>query len=184
MFDDLLNPPPNVDPQAPEVIALIVKVIPPVQAESTGSPSSTLVDQVAPSPSKSQTTPKTQSTVIPQNVEEDNIDMEVAHMRNDPLFVAPKTYKGCFDSILLDRSNDYRFLSPRGIFINQSKYTLESLKKHDFQSCDPVDTPMVEKSKLDVDKEGKVVDPSHNRAFADADHAGYQDTRRSTFGSV
>nr|GFA79947.1 hypothetical protein [Tanacetum cinerariifolium] len=34
--------------------------------------------------------------------------------------------------------------SPRGIFINQSKYALESLKKHDFESYDPVDTPMVE----------------------------------------
>nr|GFA16554.1 retrovirus-related Pol polyprotein from transposon TNT 1-94 [Tanacetum cinerariifolium] len=51
--------------------------------------------------------------------------------------------------------------SPRGIFINQSKYALESLKKYGFESCDPVDTLMVEKSKLDVDKEGKAVDPSH-----------------------
>nr|GFB17464.1 hypothetical protein [Tanacetum cinerariifolium] len=65
MFDKLLNPPPSVDPQAPKVIALITEVIPPVQAESTGSPSSTSVDQDAPSPSKSQTTPKTQSAVIP-----------------------------------------------------------------------------------------------------------------------
>nr|GEZ15973.1 hypothetical protein [Tanacetum cinerariifolium] len=43
-----------------------------------------------------------------------------------------------------------------------------------------VDTPMVEKSKLDEDKEGKDVDPSHYR---DADHAGCQDTHRSTSGS-
>ncbi|GJZ25182.1 uncharacterized mitochondrial protein-like protein [Tanacetum coccineum] len=42
--------------------------------------------------------------------------------------------------------------SPRGIFINQSKYALESLKKYGYESCDPVDTPMVEKSKLDEDK--------------------------------
>ncbi|GJY93633.1 retrovirus-related pol polyprotein from transposon TNT 1-94 [Tanacetum coccineum] len=55
--------------------------------------------------------------------------------------------------------------SPRGIFINQSKYALESLKKYGFESCDPVDTPMVEKSKLDEDKEGKVVDPSHYRGM-------------------
>ncbi|GJR89891.1 retrovirus-related pol polyprotein from transposon TNT 1-94 [Tanacetum coccineum] len=41
------------------------------------------------------------------------------------------------------------------------KYALESLKKYGFDSCDPVDTPMVEKSKLDEDKEGKAVDPSH-----------------------
>nr|GEX50464.1 retrovirus-related Pol polyprotein from transposon TNT 1-94 [Tanacetum cinerariifolium] len=137
---------------------------------------------------------------------------------------------------------------PRGIFINQSKYALESLKKYGFESCDPVDTPMVEKSKLDEDKEGKSVDLSHYRgmigtlfylttsrpdlqfaicmcaryqarpiekhlhavkrifrylrgtinpglwypkdssialrAFADADHVGCQDTRRSTSGSL
>ncbi|GKB17507.1 retrovirus-related pol polyprotein from transposon TNT 1-94, partial [Tanacetum coccineum] len=70
------------------------------------------------------------------------------------------------------------------IFINQSKYALESLKKYGFNSYDPVDTPMVEKSKLDEDKERKAVDPSHYHAFADADHADCQDTRRSTSGSM
>nr|GEZ83033.1 retrovirus-related Pol polyprotein from transposon TNT 1-94 [Tanacetum cinerariifolium] len=89
MFNELLNPPPSVDPQALEVIALIVEVIPPVQADLTGLPFSTTVDQNAPSPSKSQTTPETQSAVIPQDVEEDNIDIEVAHMRNDPLYGVP-----------------------------------------------------------------------------------------------
>ncbi|GJS32653.1 retrovirus-related pol polyprotein from transposon TNT 1-94 [Tanacetum coccineum] len=47
--------------------------------------------------------------------------------------------------------------SPRGIFINQSKYALESLKKYGYESCDPVDTPMVEKSKLDEDKDGTLI---------------------------
>nr|GFA94839.1 hypothetical protein [Tanacetum cinerariifolium] len=78
-----------VDHQAAEVIDPIADVIPPVQADSTGSSSSTIVDQDAPSPSKSHTTSKTQSSVIPQDVEEDNIDMEVSHMRNDPLFGVP-----------------------------------------------------------------------------------------------
>nr|GFA90870.1 retrotransposon protein, putative, unclassified [Tanacetum cinerariifolium] len=55
--------------------------------------------------------------------------------------------------------------SPSGIFINQSKYALELLKKYGFESCDPVDTPMVEKSKLDKDKEGKAIDPSHYRDY-------------------
>ncbi|GJW12222.1 retrovirus-related pol polyprotein from transposon TNT 1-94, partial [Tanacetum coccineum] len=41
--------------------------------------------------------------------------------------------------------------SPRCIFINQSKYALESLKKYGMESSDPMDTPMVEKSKLDED---------------------------------
>ncbi|GKD12488.1 retrovirus-related pol polyprotein from transposon TNT 1-94, partial [Tanacetum coccineum] len=51
--------------------------------------------------------------------------------------------------------------SPRGIFLNQSKYALESLKKYGMESCDPMDTLMVEKSKLDEDTQGKAVDPTH-----------------------
>ncbi|GKC07721.1 retrovirus-related pol polyprotein from transposon TNT 1-94 [Tanacetum coccineum] len=124
----------------------------------------------------------------------------------------------------------------------------ESLKKYGMESCDPVDTPMVEKSKMDEDIQGKAVDPTHYRgmidtlmyltasrldltfvvcmcaryqakptknhlhavkrifkylqgtvnrglwypkdysialtAYADADHAGCQDTRRSTSGNM
>nr|GEX91230.1 copia protein [Tanacetum cinerariifolium] len=55
--------------------------------------------------------------------------------------------------------------NPKGIFINQSKYALESIKKYSFESCNPVDTPMVEKSKLDEDKEEKAIDPSHYRGM-------------------
>nr|GFA95567.1 hypothetical protein [Tanacetum cinerariifolium] len=89
MFDELLNPSPSVVNQAPEVIAPICKVIPQVDADSTGSPSSTTVDQDAPSPSKSLTTTEIQSSVIPQDVGDDNLDMEVAHMGNDPLLGVP-----------------------------------------------------------------------------------------------
>nr|GEZ17081.1 retrotransposon protein, putative, unclassified [Tanacetum cinerariifolium] len=283
MFDELLNPPPSVDHQA-------------AGSPSTGSPSSTTVNQDAPSPSKSHTTTEIQSLVIPQDVEEDNLDMEVAHMGNDPLFsihileatsaqssstVSPQSivqpdhpipyhnskwtkdhplqnitgqlsrpeelneferlevwelvprsdkvmvitlkwiYKvklnelgGILKNKALLVARGYRqeegidfeesfapvarleaiwiflayaahknmvvyqmdvktaFLnglqisqSPRGIFINQSKYALESLKKYGFESCDPVDTPMVEKSELDEDKEGKAVDLSHYRGM-------------------
>nr|GEY56493.1 retrovirus-related Pol polyprotein from transposon TNT 1-94 [Tanacetum cinerariifolium] len=48
LFDELLTHPPSVDPPAPEVVAPIADVIPPVQAESIGSPSSTIVDQDEP----------------------------------------------------------------------------------------------------------------------------------------
>ncbi|GKD65797.1 hypothetical protein Tco_1307905, partial [Tanacetum coccineum] len=44
-------------------------------------------------------------------------------------------------------------------------YALESLKKYGFDFCDPVDTSMVKKSKLDEDKERKVIDPSHYRGM-------------------
>ncbi|GJS60007.1 retrovirus-related pol polyprotein from transposon TNT 1-94 [Tanacetum coccineum] len=46
-----------------------------------------------------------------------------------------------------------------------SKYALESLKKYGMESSDPVDTPMVEKSKLDEDPQGKAVDPTHYRGM-------------------
>nr|GEU96415.1 reverse transcriptase domain-containing protein [Tanacetum cinerariifolium] len=57
---------------SPEVIAPIADVIPPEQAESTGLPSSTTVDQDAPPPSKFQTKTETQPPVIPNDVEEGN----------------------------------------------------------------------------------------------------------------
>nr|GFA72397.1 retrovirus-related Pol polyprotein from transposon TNT 1-94 [Tanacetum cinerariifolium] len=44
------------------------------------------VDQDSPSPSQTQPTPETQPPVIPNDVEEDNHDIEVAHMGNDPFF--------------------------------------------------------------------------------------------------
>ncbi|GJS60039.1 retrovirus-related pol polyprotein from transposon TNT 1-94 [Tanacetum coccineum] len=248
LFDEFLNPSPSVDHPAPEVVAPSNEVIAPVLADSTGSPSSTTVDQDAPSPSNSQTTPETEPPVIPNDVEEDNHDIEVAHMvstrlqlHEQALFcyynafltaVEPKTYKdaltqACWIKAMQEELNEFERLevwelvprpdklkkalyglkqaprawydmlssflisqdfskgsvdptlfirrdgkelllisqSPRGIFINQSKYALESLKKYGFDSCDPVDTPMVEKSKLDEDKEGKAVDPSHYRGM-------------------
>ncbi|GKB54115.1 retrovirus-related pol polyprotein from transposon TNT 1-94 [Tanacetum coccineum] len=60
-----------------------------VPAVSTGSPSSSTVDQDSPSPSNSQTTPDTQPPVIPNDVEEDNHVIEVAHMGNDQYFGIP-----------------------------------------------------------------------------------------------
>nr|GEU93764.1 retrovirus-related Pol polyprotein from transposon TNT 1-94 [Tanacetum cinerariifolium] len=77
--------------------------------------------------------------------------------------------KGSLDPTLFICRNGNNLLmisqSPRGIFINQSKYAFESLNKYGFESCDPVDTLMVEKSKLDEDKERKAVDPSHYRGM-------------------
>ncbi|GJU25780.1 retrovirus-related pol polyprotein from transposon TNT 1-94 [Tanacetum coccineum] len=50
--------------------------------------------------------------------------------------------------------------NPRGIFINQSKYALEILKKYGLDSRASVDTPMLEKMKLDEDRQKKLVDPT------------------------
>ncbi|GJX30580.1 retrovirus-related pol polyprotein from transposon TNT 1-94 [Tanacetum coccineum] len=348
-----------IDHPAPKVIAPITKVVALEPAASTGSPSSTTVDQDAPSPSNSQTTPETQSPVIPNEVEEDNHDLDVTHMNNDLFFgilipendseasssddiptvvhtvtpnsehvnkwtkdhplentiVEPKNYKdtltqACWIEALQEELHEFDRLevkldemggilknkarlvargyhqeeginfeesfaqlarldairiflvyaahinmivyqmdvktaflngilreevyefskgtvdptlfirrqgkdillvqiyvddiifasttpelcdqfskimcskfrmsmmgkisfflglqisqSPRGIFINQSKYALESLKKYGMESSDPVDTPMVAKSKLDEDTQGKAVDPTHYRGM-------------------
>nr|GEZ33748.1 retrovirus-related Pol polyprotein from transposon TNT 1-94 [Tanacetum cinerariifolium] len=45
-----------------------------------------------------------------------------------------------------------------GIFLNQSKYASKIIKKYGMLTSDSVDTPMVEKSKLDEDLHGKIVD--------------------------
>ncbi|GJZ99549.1 retrovirus-related pol polyprotein from transposon TNT 1-94, partial [Tanacetum coccineum] len=57
--------------------------------------------------------------------------------------------------------------SPRGIFLNQSKYAQESIKKYGMETCEPADTLMVEKSKLDEDPQGKTVDPTSYRGMID-----------------
>ncbi|GJV07867.1 retrovirus-related pol polyprotein from transposon TNT 1-94 [Tanacetum coccineum] len=48
--------------------------------------------------------------------------------------------------------------SPRGIFINQSKYASEIVKKYGLNTTESVDTPMIETKKLDEDLQGKLVD--------------------------
>ncbi|GJV16263.1 retrovirus-related pol polyprotein from transposon TNT 1-94 [Tanacetum coccineum] len=55
--------------------------------------------------------------------------------------------------------------NPRGIFINQSKYAQEILKKFGFDTCTPIDTPMAERPNLDEDKGGKLIDPTRFRGM-------------------
>nr|GEW09204.1 copia protein [Tanacetum cinerariifolium] len=58
--------------------------------------------------------------------------------------------------------------SPCGIFINQSNYVLEILKKYRMESCDPVGTPMEIKDKLDLDQNGTPVDATKYRSMIGA----------------
>ncbi|GJU19977.1 retrovirus-related pol polyprotein from transposon TNT 1-94 [Tanacetum coccineum] len=57
------------------------------------------------------------------------------------------------------------FITRQGKDILLAKYALESLKKYGIESSDPVDTPIVEKSKLDEDTQLKAVDPTHYRGM-------------------
>ncbi|GJR79954.1 putative ribonuclease H-like domain-containing protein, partial [Tanacetum coccineum] len=114
-------PSKSVDYPTPEVVALIHEVEALIPVVSTDSPSSTNVDQDAPSPSNSQTTPKNQSLVISNDVEEDNHDIEVAHMGNDIYYdafltvVEPKMYKdvltqSCWIKAMQEELNEFERL--------------------------------------------------------------------------
>nr|GEW82516.1 retrovirus-related Pol polyprotein from transposon TNT 1-94 [Tanacetum cinerariifolium] len=105
---------------------------------------------------------------------------------------APRVWYDMLSSFLISQDFSKGSVDPTLFIRRNSK---ELLLKYGFESCDLVDTPMVEKSKLDEDKERKAIDLSHYHGmidtllylaatFADADHAGYQDTRRSTPGSM
>ena len=45
-----------------------------------------------------------------------------------------------------------------GIFINQTKYMRDLLKKYDLEECKKISTPMATSTKLDADEGGKSVD--------------------------
>ncbi|GKB22373.1 retrovirus-related pol polyprotein from transposon TNT 1-94, partial [Tanacetum coccineum] len=117
----------------------------------------------------------------------------------DPTLFTRKEGKGILLMPMMGKMSFFLGLqisqSPRGIFLNQSKYALEIIKKFRVESSDPVDTSVVDKSKLDADPQGKEVDPTRYHGmigslmyliatFADIGHDGCQDTKRSTSGSM
>nr|GEU52915.1 hypothetical protein [Tanacetum cinerariifolium] len=92
----------DVEPIAPRLVGIshetslarsLQQNVAPKPDASTSSPLSTTVDQDAPSPSNSQTSHKTQSLVISNDVEEENHDLDVTHMNNDPFFGAEESLK-------------------------------------------------------------------------------------------
>ncbi|GJZ37746.1 retrovirus-related pol polyprotein from transposon TNT 1-94 [Tanacetum coccineum] len=86
----------------------------------------------------------------------------------DPTLFTRQAGNDLLLSSLIDRdkaTEDSDFLLPRGIFINQSKYASEIVKKYGLLTTDFVDTPMVEKNKLDEDLQGKQVNATLNRSM-------------------
>ncbi|GJT24733.1 retrovirus-related pol polyprotein from transposon TNT 1-94 [Tanacetum coccineum] len=89
-----------------------------------------------------------------------------------PFLLSQKFSKGAIDPTLFTRKEgkdillDFRFFqSLRGIFLNQSKYALDIIKKYGMETSNLVDTPMVVKSKLDEDPQGKAVDTTRYRGM-------------------
>ncbi|GJY51983.1 hypothetical protein Tco_0442830 [Tanacetum coccineum] len=207
MFDEYLEP-----PRVERLVSPAPVVSAPVN--SAGTPSSTTIDQDAPSPSHSPSSSTLQSLSLRQGVAADSTLMEdnpFAHVDNHPfinLFALEPSSEASSSGDLSSVESTYvsqtlhhlRKLSkdhlldniignlsrpvctrkqlatdalwclqvsqnPRGIFINQSKFALEILKKFVMDSCDPVDTPMVDRLKLDEDPLGIPVDQTRFRSM-------------------
>ncbi|GJT78717.1 retrovirus-related pol polyprotein from transposon TNT 1-94 [Tanacetum coccineum] len=96
--------------------------------------------------------------------QEEGIDFEesftpVARMEAIRIFLAYATHKS-FTVFQMDVKTVFLHVnqSPCGIFINQSNYMLDILKKYGMESCDPVGTPIEIKDKLDLDQNGSPFD--------------------------
>nr|GEZ14349.1 retrovirus-related Pol polyprotein from transposon TNT 1-94 [Tanacetum cinerariifolium] len=80
--------------------------------------------------------------------------------------------KSCFKMSMMGEMTFFLGLpvnqSPCGIFINQSKYVLEILKKYGMESCDLVGTLMKINDKLDLDQNGTLVDATKYRSMIGA----------------
>ncbi|GJY19550.1 gag-pol polyprotein [Tanacetum coccineum] len=102
--------------------------------------------------------------------QEEGLDFEesfapVARLEAIRIFLANAASKNM--TVYHDGRENY-FLNgenPRGIFINQSKYANEILKKFDLHKSNPVDTLMVERTKLDEELSGIPVDQTQYRSM-------------------
>ncbi|GJW86231.1 retrovirus-related pol polyprotein from transposon TNT 1-94 [Tanacetum coccineum] len=149
LFDELLTPPPSVDHPAPEVIAPITEVVALELAASTDSPSM-----------------------------HHHLKTIMKLLLRRMLFLLLCTL------LLLTQNTDVKTAFLNGImreevyvsqpdgFVDQDnlnhvyklKKALYGLKQAP-RACDPLDTPMVEKSKLDEDPQRKAIDPTHYRGM-------------------
>nr|GEU96580.1 hypothetical protein [Tanacetum cinerariifolium] len=222
LFDEYFNPPTIA-------VSTISVAAAPRVVEIADSPVFTSIGQDAPSSSIPSTQDQEHFLITSQGVKESP---------KTPLFYEDPLHESLYEDLTSQGSSSNMttkfkmsmmgkmsfFLglqisqSPRGIFLNQSKYASKIIKKYSLLSSDFVDTPMVEKNKMDNDLQRTPVDAilyhgmigslmyltssrpdfiyvvclcswyqdtnTSITAYADADHAGCQDTRRSTSGSA
>nr|GFA66592.1 hypothetical protein [Tanacetum cinerariifolium] len=74
---------------------------------------------------------------------------------------ASRAWYDMLSSFLISQDFSKGLVDPTLFIYRDNKELLSVQIYYGFESCDPVDTSMVEKSKLDEDKEAKAVDPSH-----------------------
>ncbi|GKA13118.1 retrovirus-related pol polyprotein from transposon TNT 1-94, partial [Tanacetum coccineum] len=174
MFDEYFNPPTIV-------VSPVLVVAAPKAIDLADSPVSTSIDQDAPSTSIPSIQDQEHSLILSQGFEE---LLKTPHFHDDPLRESlheDSTSQGSSSNVRpihtpfesLGRwtkdhpiANDYKFFKvPKGIFLNQSKHAFEIIKIYGLLTSDSVDTPMVEKNKLDEDLQGTPVDATLYRGM-------------------
>ncbi|GJW05713.1 retrovirus-related pol polyprotein from transposon TNT 1-94 [Tanacetum coccineum] len=93
---------------------------------------------------------------------------------------APRAWYNKLSSFLIEHGFNKVHQSPHGIFISQSQYAIELLKKHGLDECVSMSTPMATE-RLDADLQGT---PTDQTTYRHADHAGCKDDCKSTSGGL
>nr|GEX67576.1 retrovirus-related Pol polyprotein from transposon TNT 1-94 [Tanacetum cinerariifolium] len=169
MFDEYLEPPRAKRP------------IPPAQAEpapvnSAGTPLSNTIDQDAPTPSISPSSSVLQSHSLHQGVaaEPNSMEEHTDAPVDNPLFVnvfASEPHSEASSSGDITK----RYRQEKGIDFEESfalvarieaiRIFIATLSKFGMDSCDSVETPMVDRLKLDENPSGIPVDQTHFRSM-------------------
>ncbi|GJX40973.1 retrovirus-related pol polyprotein from transposon TNT 1-94 [Tanacetum coccineum] len=169
------NPPPSTH-YTIRSHAHIPEVFAPEHAVLTGSPSSTTVDQDAPSPKEGIDFEESFALVARleairiflafaahMNMVVYQMDVKTAFLNGN---LREEVYVSQPDGFVDPNKPNYVYKLKKALYgLKQAVHApcmiVVFIPKYGFESCDLVDTPMVEKSKLDEDKEGKAIDPSH-----------------------
>ncbi|GJZ22354.1 copia protein [Tanacetum coccineum] len=182
---------PYIDRPAPKVIAPIAEVVAPELAASSGSPSSTTVDQDAPSP---RGILKNKTRLVARGYrQEEGINFEesfalVARLDAIQIFLAYAAHMN-----MINYQMDLKMAFLNGIlrdevYVSQPDWFMESktmpnqnsLKEPWIPHCSSEDNAEIFSWGLWYPKDSSIA----LTAYADDDHAGCQDTRRSTSGSM
>nr|GEU41007.1 retrovirus-related Pol polyprotein from transposon TNT 1-94 [Tanacetum cinerariifolium] len=157
----------DLDPLAPSVISLVQVAATPRAMDIADSPVSTLIDQDTPLSSIPSTQEQEQSPNLSQGVEE---CPKTPHFHDDPLH-KDSTSQGSSSNVQPSH-NPFKLLvkwtknQPIENLVGDPSRLVSTRKqlqtnKYGMLSSDPIDTLIVDKSKLDKCLHGKPVDPTH-----------------------
>nr|GEU99250.1 copia protein [Tanacetum cinerariifolium] len=162
MFDEYIEP-PHVESHVSPIPAV------PVPVNSAGTPSSTIIDQDASSPSHSPSSSALQSLSLLQGVAAESTIMEdnpFAPVDNDPFVNVFSLEPHSEASSSRDENMIIYQMDVKTAFLNDKlKEEVYVSQPEGMDSCDPVDTSMVDQLKLDEDPLGIPIDQTQFRSM-------------------